>query len=617
MKKVDGFSLIEVMILLLICSMLILASYPIFTKKRINEAMNTNVVTCIEIQGAASLTTPECNAAISGGLTNNSNYFDTLTIYVDSANSTTSNNGLKILKEICDRGGNRACNKIIDRCANSISKCEVAGNTYDLEYYLRLLPSDSNLSKSYIKSILTPYYNVGMTNIKTEVDKWCCYNGINLACDASGVDYCSLKFSSDMQWIGGNAIALDSAGNIYKIGSYNSGSPVSMQTIVQKFDRSGNIVWQRNIDGTGSDFGTGITLDNAGNIYITGHEQADARGQRDVYIMRLNPLGETVWMSRFGDPGYNDSRKIVLDSSGNTYIVGECEDAWTYKDDIYVAKYNSAGTRVWINRIGGTGDDTGYGIALDSAGNIYITGSETADTYGGSDVFVVKLTTAGVISWQKKFGGAADDVGYGIVIDAANNIYVTGYESSDSYGGSDVFVAKLTTAGGISWVKQIGGADDDIGHGITLDSAGNIYVTGYEVSDTFAGGKNLFVVELDAGGNTMWQKKIGVSGSSSFGLGIAIDNAGMIYTLGGTGNSVSGRVDSAFILKFKKGAGNMNLSTEEMTKSFSDINTTLFKPQAQSAFFTYGSINPALITNVEGFTVTGSFMSMNKILGLP
>jgi hypothetical protein len=214
--------------------------------------------------------------------------------------------------------------------------------------------------------------------------------------------------------------------------------------------------------------------------------------------------------------------------------------------DAFVTKINAAGTAiVYSTYLGGSSNDAGTGIAVDGAGNAYLTGSTVSTSFtgvtsrsiqmvpgGDFDAFVTEINAAGTaIVYSTFLGGSGSDLGQGIAVDGSGNAYVTGYTSSTSFpgvtagsiqpvhgadsGGNDAFVTKINAAGtGIVYSTFLGGSGDDQAHGIAVDRAGNAYVTGQTNSTTFPGvsGSSLqpaygggsydaFVTKINAGGD--------------------------------------------------------------------------------------------------------------------
>lgn len=225
----------------------------------------------------------------------------------------------------------------------------------------------------------------------------------------------------------------------------------------------------------------------------------------------------------------------------------------------------------WAVKMDGTDWEQGNAIAVDNAGNIYVTGQfkQTVDfspgfstffltSEGDQDIFVCKLDSQKNLVWAKKMGGTGEDFGKGIQVDPDGNVYVTGkfeevvdfdpnagITSLTSAGMEDVFVAKLDESGNLLWVKQFGGSEDDYGFAISLDAQNNVYTTGYfsNVSSftsgntlTSFGSYDIFVNKLTTDGNYAWTKQFGGSGHD-VGLSLFV-SGGSIYSTGGFQNTV-------------------------------------------------------------------------------
>lgn len=190
------------------------------------------------------------------------------------------------------------------------------------------------------------------------------------------------------------------------------------------------------------------------------------------------------WIRKYNGPGnYNDvGRAIAVDKSGNVYVAGESPGSGTYRD-YAVLKYNKAGQLLWEARYNGTGngDDYAYAIAVDGAGNVYVTGS-SAGKSSGNDFATVKYDKSGKLVWAKRFSGAGNrgDAAFAIAVDGKGNVYVTG-ESVGATSQRDILTIKYSSAGNQVWVKRYNGQGngDDSGFAIALDSAGNAHVSGY------------------------------------------------------------------------------------------------------------------------------------------
>src|ERR1022692_2585480 len=246
-------------------------------------------------------------------------------------------------------------------------------------------------------------------------------------------------------------------------------------------------------------------------------------GNGDAFVAKLNPTGSAlVYSTYLGGSEWDRGNGIAVDGSGNAYVTGftastdfpamnPIQPVNGGGDDAFVAKLNPTGSAlVYSTYLGGSGNDTGSGIAVDNSGNAYVAGYTSSTNfptmsplqlaYGGgdSDAFVAKLNPTGsALVYSTYLGGSGEDQGGGIAVDNLGNAYVTGGTGSTdfptmnaaqaTYGGdTDAFVAMLNPTGSaLVYSTYLGGSSDDDGYGIAEDSAGNAYVTGGTGSTDF------------------------------------------------------------------------------------------------------------------------------------
>jgi len=404
-------------------------------------------------------------------------------------------------------------------------------------------------------------------------------------------------------------IAVDSSGNAYITGyteSTNFPTATALQAsvggpydaFVAKLNAAGSaLIYSTYLGGTGADWGSGIAVDSAGCAYVTGYTystnfptasplQTTMGGQHDAFVAKLNATGSAlVYSTYLGGTVADSGSGIAVDSAGCAYVTG-ITDSTNFptasplqaanggESDAFIAKLNATGSAlVYSTYLGGSGNDSGSGIAVDSAGNAYVTGYTFSTNFptasplraangGGQDVFVAKLhATGSALVYSTYLGGSSIDAGTGIAVDSAGNAYITGYTASTNFptagplqaaigggGLSDVFVAKLNATGSaLLYSTYLGGTAIDNGSGIAVDPAGNAYVTGVTISYNFptasalqaASGGNIdvFLAKLSAAGSALlYSAYLGGSGNDS-GSGIAVDSAGNAYITGYTGST--------------------------------------------------------------------------------
>jgi hypothetical protein len=373
----------------------------------------------------------------------------------------------------------------------------------------------------------------------------------------------------------GYGIAVDTSGNVYVTG-YSSatwGSPVlpytgSYDAFVAKLNGSGALQWNTFLGSSGIDVGYGIAVDTSGNVYVTGFSLVTwgspvrpftGSGYYDAFAAKLNGSGALQWNTFLGGLDYDAGYGIAVDTSGNVYVTGESWATWGWPvrtfaggTDAFVAKLSGSGALQWNTFLGGSDDDLGRGIAVDVSGNVCVAGYSTGTwgspvrsfAAGGADAFVAKINGGGDLQWNTFLGSSSPDYGYGIAVDTTGNVYVTGY--SDATWGSpvrpytayyDAFVAKLNGSGALQWNTFLGGSGEDLGWGIAVGTSGNVYVTGDSSAtwgspvSPFAGGYDAFAAKLNGSGALQWNTFLGGS-TSDYGYGIAVDTSGNVYVAG-------------------------------------------------------------------------------------
>jgi gliding motility-associated-like protein len=348
---------------------------------------------------------------------------------------------------------------------------------------------------------------------------------------------------------------LQSAGGAYNNGTFAASGATGF---ILKFDNAGVRKWATYFGGSQREFGLACKTDPAGNLFIAGFT-----GSGDLPMM---------------DPG-GGAYSQTVNAGGNK----EC----------FISKFNTSGALVWSTFYGGADDEEVRSIDIDAAGNLFLTGMTGSTdfpvmnsgtffqgTYGGGsttfpygDAFILKFNNAGVRQWATYYGGAGDDVGYGIKAGSSGNIYITGMTGSNNFptlnsagayfqaasGGTlDAFVAKFSNNGAQLWSTYYGGSSDEENQyklydrrngSITTDLSENIYITGYTASPDFPtlnpGGTTFFqgtgsglcpyLVKFRPSGVRVWSTYYGNDGEGS---ALATDPKGNLY-LGGSTTSGS------------------------------------------------------------------------------
>lgn len=291
-------------------------------------------------------------------------------------------------------------------------------------------------------------------------------------------------------------VDVDGSGNIYISGRFdgasatfglqvlNNTSPGTDDLLVVKYDPAGNMIWAKNIGGTNHEQSHDIAADIFGNVYVTGwffstsivfgSTTLNNNGFIDFYILKMDTAGNPIWAKSAGGSMEDEGFGITTDSLGDVYVTGNFHSSTITFDtitltsngdrDMFICKFDSAGNIAWAKNAGGALQDRGESVALDGAGNVVVAGwfagtdmvfaSDTILSNGGNDIFVAKYDASGNEIWGKSAGGASNDVGNGIAIDASDNIYVSGYQDSpsvlfgtntvNSNGNRDFFLGRIS-----------------------------------------------------------------------------------------------------------------------------------------------------------------------------
>jgi len=342
------------------------------------------------------------------------------------------------------------------------------------------------------------------------------------------------------------AIATDDLGFIYVTGgSYGSGGNYDYLTI--KYSSSGDTVWTRRYNGPRNalDKAYAIVLDDSGNVYITG-ESEGLTGTHGIFedfaTIKYSSEGTFRWVARYNGPAgdYDRSNAITIDESGNVYVTGTSDGGSSGSGephfDYATLKYNNSGVFQWLKRYNGSNsNDESKSVEVDITGNVYVTGFSfiSGNDY---DYVTIKYDFEGDTLWIRSYNGPADntDKANNLAIDDLGNVYVTG----NSYGGIstnyDYCTIKYNSDGDSLWVNRYNGLGSDIDQGISiaLDKLYNVYVTG---SSTAAGSLDYATLKYDSVGDEKWVERYsngGAAGSSDEVSSLYVDSLSNVYVTG-------------------------------------------------------------------------------------
>ena len=323
-------------------------------------------------------------------------------------------------------------------------------------------------------------------------------------------------------WDGAFSVAVDNSLNIIAAGVSYIGS--DNDYFIVKYDSNGMVLWQDTINNGVGDHAECVAVDNSNNIIVTGYSTIG--GDYDYFTVKYDSSGTILWQVALDNNGsYDIARGVAVDNARNIIVTGYCHIGG---DCVYLTvKYDSSGAIIWADTLSIGLWDSALGVAVDNANNIIVTGY-TSDGVN-NDYFTVKYDSSGAILWQDIIDRYQFDQAYGVAVDNSNNIIVTGC-SGGPFSDYDYFTVKYDPSGTILWQDTLdNNNNDDVAYSVAVNNNNNIIVAGY--SAAMGGDYDYFIVEYDSNGTILWQDILD-SGDDDIAHGVAVDNADNIIITG-------------------------------------------------------------------------------------
>ncbi len=300
--------------------------------------------------------------------------------------------------------------------------------------------------------------------------------------------------------------------------------------------------WARQVTGSGSlnELGDGVAMDGVTHLYVSGNFSTSASfgttnvtaSGSGIFLARYTAAGVLEWV-RTGTSATTggEAHNVAVDPLGNCYLTGSFMGTTSFGasnvvsaggSDVFLAKYDRAGTLLWLTRLGAGFNDSGRDVTADGTNGCFVAGNlqTSTDANVSRDIFFARYNAAGTLQWQQLPVGSATDAGMGAASDADGNAYFTGWFTGTVNFGTtnltaagslrDIFVAKYSRAGALLWIVQSGGANADEGKGIGVDTNGDVYVCA-SLNLKFDGSENagqLRLMKFSGAGGLLWQRDL-------------------------------------------------------------------------------------------------------------
>jgi hypothetical protein len=347
---------------------------------------------------------------------------------------------------------------------------------------------------------------------------------------------------------GGRSVCLTEDGGFAIAGYTFSFGEGNADAYLIKTDSEGNELWSKTYGGTGSDYGYSICKASSDNGFIiTGYTTSYGAGSKDVYLIRTNSNGDTLWTKTFGGSGLDIGMSVSETSGGNIVICGYTESFGAGEDDIYIVKTDANGNFLWSETYGGTALETGRSICVTSQDSLVFTGATGSYGNGNQDTYTVKTDSAGNVEYEKTFGSSYYEHARAINELNSGGFIITGYSLNSLM---DVYIQKIDADGNQIWKKEINGDNSfyDIGNSVYELNSGNIVVCGATKS-AVTSKNDLYLLCFNSQGTVIAEAIYGGVGSD-WGNSVCETNDGNILIAGYTNSYGNGSFD-VWLLKIE------------------------------------------------------------------
>jgi hypothetical protein len=309
---------------------------------------------------------------------------------------------------------------------------------------------------------------------------------------------------------GGYAGVHCSEGSYCIIGSTYSFGEGDHDVYLLKLDSLGEKVWAETFGGPATEYGYAMTTAPDGGFILVGTTTSFGAGSKDVYVVRTDPNGAFLWQRTYGGESIDEGWSVIATSDGGYLLCGTTSSFGAGSSDIYILRCDANGDLRWSKTFGGPNGEAGYAICAAPDGGYLVVGSTGSFGTGYSSVYAVRIDESGDSLWTAVYGGAKADFGYCATSTYDNGFLIGGTTASSGAGYSDAYLIKIDGSGFVLWEKTFGGAQDDLAYSVTQTEDGGVILVGK--TDSFGFGKSdLYAVKTDETGYLLWEHTFGGS----------------------------------------------------------------------------------------------------------
>ena len=269
--------------------------------------------------------------------------------------------------------------------------------------------------------------------------------------------------------------------------------------------------FQKVYGGIAMDNGKSVRKTSDSGFIIVGTTTSFGSGGRDILVIKTNSYGDTTWTKTYGGDTDNEYGFCVEQTTDGGYILSGVASSFAdVAGDMYLIKLNSLGDTIWTRTYGGIGYEWGAFVQQTTDGGYIVAGQTPAFGAGGFDAYLVKLNAAGDISWTKTYGGSGLEIGSAVQQTTDGGYILTGQIDSYGAGSGDFYLLKTDASGNVVWTKAYGGVGEEAGVTVKQTTDGG-YIIGGTSESTGVLGKDMCLIKTNAVGDTLWAKTYGGS----------------------------------------------------------------------------------------------------------
>jgi hypothetical protein len=313
-----------------------------------------------------------------------------------------------------------------------------------------------------------------------------------------------------------------------------------------RIDSLGDTVWSRSYGGPDFDCGYSVQQTQDGGFVIAGYTESFGAGLLDIYLVKTDAVGDTEWTRTFGGPGYDCGYSVRQTLDGGYIVAGYTESFGAGLLDIYLVKTDAAGDTQWARTYGESSYDCAYSVCETEDGGYIVAGYTESFGEGGQDIYLVRTDAFGDTIWTKAHGGLRYDCGYSVRETPDSGYVVAGYTESSGEGLQDACLVRTDASGNTLWSKTYGGTDYDCANSVQPTLDGGLVAAGY--TESFGAGlSDVYVVKTDSFGGVLWARQYGGRRYDSGWCVQETPDSGLV--LAGVTNSFGAGEDDAYVIK--------------------------------------------------------------------